>query len=81
METARLTKYRNDHVPGLKSAPNMDDHSTYLAEVKRESWSYPAKGNVLTIRQFVEELRGCPDSEAGVCPGSLRKISREESGK
>ena len=26
METARLTKYRNDHVPGLKSAPNMDDH-------------------------------------------------------
>ena len=63
METARLTKYRNDHMPGLKSAPNMDDHSTYLAEVKRESWSYPAKGNLLTVRQFVEELKGCPDAE------------------
>ena len=63
METARLTKYRNDHVLGLKSAPNTDDHSTYLAEVKRESWSYPAKGNVLTIWQFVEELKGCADPE------------------
>ena len=31
MESAGLTKYRNGHVPGLKSAPNMDDHSTYLA--------------------------------------------------
>ena len=63
METTRLTKYRNDHVPGLKSAPNMDDHSAYLAEVKRESWSYPAKGNLLTVRQFVQELSGCPDPE------------------
>ena len=63
METAGLTKYRNDHVPGLKSAPNTDDHSTYLAEVKRESWSYPAKGNLLTVRQFIEELKGCPDAE------------------
>ena len=27
METARLTKYRNDHVLGLKSALNTDDHS------------------------------------------------------
>ena len=63
METAGLTKYCNDHVPGLKSALNTEDHSAYLAEVKRESWSYPAKGNVLTIRQFVEELKGCPDPE------------------
>ena len=63
METAGLTKYRNDHVPGLKSAPNMDDHSAYLAEVKRESWSDPAKGNVLTVWKFVEELKGCPDPE------------------
>ena len=45
METAGLTKYHNNHVPGLKSAPNTDDHSAYLAEVKKESWSYPAKGN------------------------------------
>ena len=63
METAGLTKYCNDHVPDLKSAPNTDDHSAYLAEVKRESWSYPAKGNVLTIRQFIKELKGCPDLE------------------
>ena len=91
METAGLTKYCNDHVLGLKSAPNMDDHSAYLAEVKRESWSYPAKGNILTIRQFIEELKGCVDLEkdsrltkysgTGVCPGSLRKILREESRK
>ena len=63
METAGLTKYCNDHVPGLKSAPNTDDHSTYLAEVNWESWSYPAKGNLHTARQFVEELAGCPDPE------------------
>ena len=50
-------------MPGLKSAPNTDDHSAYLAEVKRESWSYPAKGNILTIQQFVEELKGCMDPE------------------
>ena len=49
METAGLTKYRNDHVLGLKGAPNTDDHSTYLSEVKKESWSYPAKGNLSTV--------------------------------
>ena len=91
METAKLTKYHNDHVPGLKSAPNTDDHSAYLAEVKRKSWSYPAKGNLCTVRQFVEELAGCPDPEKrlqadktlwdGLCPRSLWKISRGESGK
>ena len=37
METAVLTKYHNNHVPGLKSAPNTDNHSAYLAEVKKES--------------------------------------------
>ena len=63
MEIARLTKYCNDHVPGLKSAPYTDDHSAYLAKVKRESWSYPAKGNLRTVRQFVQELSGCPDLE------------------
>ena len=63
METAGLTKYRNDHVPGLKSAPTrMITPPTWL-EVKKESWSYPAKGNILTIRQFVEELKGCMDPE------------------
>ena len=63
MQTAGLTKYCNDHVPGLKSAPNTDDHSAYLAKVKKESWGYPAKGNLCTVRQFVKELEGCPDAE------------------
>ena len=63
METARLTKYHNNHVPGLKSALNTDDHSAYLAEVKKESWSYPAKGNLCTVQQFIKELEGCPDAE------------------
>ena len=63
METAGLTKYRNDHVLGLRGALNTDDHSTYLSEVKKESWSYPAKGNLSTVRQFIKELEGCPDAE------------------
>ena len=63
METAGLTKYQNDHVPGLQGAPNTDDHSAYLAKVKKESWSYPAKGNLSTVQQFVKELEGCPDPE------------------
>ena len=41
METAGLTKYCNDHVPGLRGALNTDDHSAYLSKVKKESWSYP----------------------------------------
>ena len=63
METAGLTKYRNDHVLGLRGAPNMDDHSAYLFKVKKESWSYPAKGNLSTVRQFIKELEGCSDVE------------------
>ena len=41
----------------------MDDHSAYLAKVKEVSWSYPAKGNVITARQFFKELQGCKDPE------------------
>ena len=63
LETAGLTKYRNSHVLGLWGAPNTDDHSAYLAEVKNESWSYSAKGNLCTIHQFIKELEGCPDPE------------------
>ena len=63
METASLTKYRNDHVPGLRGALNTDDHSTYLSEVKKESWSYPAKGNLSTVWQFIKELEVYPDAE------------------
>ena len=54
IETASLTKYRNDHVLGLRGALNTDDHSTYLSEVKKESWSYPAKGNLSTVQQFIK---------------------------
>ena len=68
METAGLTKYRNDHIPGLRGAPNTDHHSAYLysaylSKVKKESWSYPAKGNLITIQQFIQELEGCEDVE------------------
>ena len=41
----------------------MDDHSAYLADVLKESWSYPAKGNLHTVRKFIKELKGCPDPE------------------
>ena len=41
----------------------MDDHSAYLAKVKKESWSYPVKGNLITVRQFIKELAGCKDAE------------------
>ena len=63
METAKLTKYYNDHVPGLRGAPNTDDHSAYLSRVKKKSWSYPAKGNLTTVQQFIRELEGCSDAE------------------
>ena len=63
METTGLTKYCNDHISGLRGAPNTDDHSTYLAEVKKGSWSYPTKGNLSTVRQFIKELEGCPDTD------------------
>ena len=63
METTELTKYHNDHVPGLRVALNTDDHSAYLSRVKKESWSYPAKGNLTTVQQFIRELEGCSDTE------------------
>ena len=91
METAGLTKYHNDHVPGLKGAPNTDDHSAYLAEVKKESWSYPAKGNLCTVWHFVKELEGCPDVEKRLLadktlqdkgmPGFPKKMPRKEESR
>ena len=83
METAGLTKYHNDHVLGLRGAPNTDDHSAYLSEVKKESWSYPAKGNLSTVRQFIKELdarmwrrdaRWTKHSGTKVCPGFSKII-------
>ena len=63
METDGLTKYCNDHVRGLRGAPNTDDYSAYLSEVKKESWSNPAKGNLSTVLQFIKELEGCLHKE------------------
>ena len=63
LETNGLTKYRNSHVLGLRGALNTNDQSAYLAAVQKESWSYPAKGNLCTVHQFVKELEGCPDLE------------------
>ena len=48
LELAILTEYWNLHIPNLKGAPNTDDHSAYLSIVKDVSWSYPAKGNLIT---------------------------------
>ena len=63
LETAGLTQYHNDHVPGLRGARNMDDHSAYLSNIKKESWSYLAKGNLVTVRQFFRELKDCGDPD------------------
>ena len=50
-------------MPDLRKAPNTNDHSAYLATVKAESWSYPAKGNLQTVKQFLWDLEGCGDLE------------------
>ena len=60
-EMASLTKYHNENVLDLCKAPNMDDHSVYLTMVKAAAWSYPAKGNLQTVRQFLLDLNGCGD--------------------
>ena len=63
LETAGLTKYRNIHILGLRGDPNTDDHSTYLSKVKKESWSYPAKGNLIMVRQFFKDLHEYRDPD------------------
>ena len=55
---------RNLHIPNLKGPPNTDDHSAYLASVRDISWSYPAKGNLITARQYYQELKASKDLEA-----------------
>ena len=64
LELAILNEYRNLHVPNLKGPPNTDDHSAYLSIVKDVSWSYPAKGNLITTRQYFKDLKACKDWEA-----------------
>ena len=64
LELATLTEYRNLHIQNLKGLPNTDDHLAYLSIVKDVSWSYPAKGNLITARQFFKDLRSSKDREA-----------------
>ena len=64
LELAILTEYWNLHIPNLKGPPNTDDHSAYLSSVKDVSWSYPAKGNLITTHQFFKDLKASKDREA-----------------
>ena len=64
LELATLVEYRNLHIPNLKGSPNIDDHSAYLSMVKDVSWSYPAKGNLITARQYYQDLKASKGPEA-----------------
>ena len=64
LKLAILTEYRNLHIPNLKGPPNTDDHSAYLSSVRDVSWSYPAKGNLITARQYYQDLKASKDQEA-----------------
>ena len=48
----------------MKGPPNTDDHSKYLDNVKEISWSYPAKGNIITTRQYFKNLKTSKNQEA-----------------
>ena len=63
LELAALVDYWNKSVLNLKGPPNTDDHSKYLSQVRDISWSYPAKGNLWTARQFFQELQACKNRE------------------
>ena len=63
LELAVLTEYWNLHIPNLKGLPNTDDHSAYLSNVKDISWSYPAKGNIITTCQYFKNLEATKDQE------------------
>ena len=63
LELAALVDYRNKSVPNLRGPPNTDDHSKYLSQVRDISWSYPAKGNLWTVRQFFQELQASENRE------------------
>ena len=63
LKLAILTKYWNLHIPNLKGPHNTDDHLAYLSSVKDVSWSYPAKGNLITTRQYFKDLKASKDWE------------------
>ena len=64
LELAILTQYWNLHIPNLKGVLNTDDHSAYLSIVRDVSWSYPTKGNLITARQYYQDLKASKDPEA-----------------
>ena len=63
LELAALVEYQNKSIPNLKGPPNTDDHSKYLSKVQEISWSYVAKGNLWTARQYFQELQSCKNWE------------------
>ena len=60
---ANLVKYQNEKVVNLRQGPNTDNHSAHLATIKQRAWSYPAKGNLQMVRQFLRDLVDCGDPE------------------
>ena len=64
LEMAILNEYWNLHILNLKGPPNTDDHSAYLSSVRDVSWSYPAKGNLITAHQYYQDLKASKDPEA-----------------
>ena len=64
LEITTLNDYLNLHILNLKGPPNTNDHSVYLSSVKDVSWSYPAKGNLITVRQYYQDLKASGDTEA-----------------
>ena len=64
LELATLTEYQNLHIPNVKGLPNTDNHLVYLNSVRDVSWSYPAKGNLITARQYYQDLKASKDREA-----------------
>ena len=64
LELSILADYQNLHIPNLKGPPNTDDHSAYLSNVREVSCSYPAKGNLITARQYYQDLKASKDLEA-----------------
>ena len=62
-EMANLIQYWNEKVANLQQGPNTDDHSAHLATIKQRAWSYPAQGNLQTVRQFLQDLKACGDPE------------------
>ena len=75
LELAILNEYRNLHIPNLKGPPNTDNHSAYLSSVRDMSWSYPAKGNLITACQYYQ------DPEGQQRPGGHRSGEQHPAGK